>query len=146
MYTEPYTLAKPENFVAYTEYSWVNSSQPTVVIKAPGRVSKNRLRFPGRNMYTRQKKPVSTVSNTYAHEILTEYYSSGLHHILRQTEAEGRLTGIVNGIEFSYADQATVDLGDGTSINLWQQNMIGVIVEAEVGFRADTSCFNLLTD
>jgi HK97 family phage major capsid protein len=54
--------------------------------------------------------------------------------------------GIVNGIEFSYADQATVDLGDGTSINLWQQNMIGVIVEAEVGFRADTSCFNLLTD
>ena len=54
--------------------------------------------------------------------------------------------GIVNGIEFSFADQATVDLGDGTSINLWQQNMVGVIVEAEVGFRADTSCFNLLTD
>jgi HK97 family phage major capsid protein len=54
--------------------------------------------------------------------------------------------GIVNGIEFSYADQATVDLGDGTSINLWQQNMVGVIVEAEIGFRADTACFNLLTD
>lgn len=54
--------------------------------------------------------------------------------------------GVVNGIEFSYSDQATVDVGEGSSINLWQQNMIGVIVEAEVGFRADTSCFNLLTD
>lgn len=54
--------------------------------------------------------------------------------------------GMVNGIEFSYSDQATVEVSEGVSINLWQQNMIGVIVEAEVGFRADTSCFNLLTD
>lgn len=50
---------------------------------------------------------VSTVSNTYAHEILTEYYSSGLHHILRQTEAEGRLTGIVNGIDVGYYNAET---------------------------------------
>jgi HK97 family phage major capsid protein len=54
--------------------------------------------------------------------------------------------GIVNGIEFSISDQATLDLGNNTVINLWQQNMIAVLVEAEVGFRADTNCFNLLTD
>lgn len=54
--------------------------------------------------------------------------------------------GIVNGIEFSVSDQATLDLGNNTVINLWQQNMMAVLVEAEVGFRADTACFNLLTD
>jgi hypothetical protein len=54
--------------------------------------------------------------------------------------------GIVNGIEFSYADQASIDDGNGNTINLWQQNMVAVLVEAELGFRADTSCFNLLTD
>jgi hypothetical protein len=54
--------------------------------------------------------------------------------------------GIVNGIEFSYADQASIDDGNGNTINLWQQNMVTVLVEAELGFRADTACFNLLTD
>jgi len=54
--------------------------------------------------------------------------------------------GIVNGIEFSFADQASIDDGNGNTINLWQQNMVAVLVEAELGFRADTSCFNLLTD
>ena len=32
-----------------------------------------------------------------------------------------------------------------TTINLWQQNMVAVRAEIEVGFRADTSVFNLLT-
>ena len=45
---------------------------------------------------------VNTVSQTYAREILTEYFSSGLHHILRQADAEGKLTGIVNGIDVDY--------------------------------------------
>ena len=54
--------------------------------------------------------------------------------------------GIVNGIEFSYADQASIDDGNGNTINLWQQNMVAVLVEAELGFRADTACVNLLTD
>lgn len=54
--------------------------------------------------------------------------------------------GIVNGIEFSFADQASIDDGNGNTINLWQQNMVAVLVEAELGFRADTACFNLLTD
>jgi starch synthase len=50
---------------------------------------------------------VNTVSQTYAREILTEYFSSGLHHILRQADAEGKLTGIVNGIDVEYYNPAT---------------------------------------
>lgn len=52
--------------------------------------------------------------------------------------------GTVEGVQISVSDQATVVSGQNT-INLWQQNMIGVLAEIEVGFRADTSCFNLLT-
>lgn len=50
---------------------------------------------------------VNTVSQTYAKEILTEYYGSGLHYILRQADAEGKLTGIVNGIDVDYYNPAT---------------------------------------
>ena len=50
---------------------------------------------------------VNTVSRTYADEIQTEYYSSGLHYILREAAREGRLTGIVNGIDVGYYDPAT---------------------------------------
>ncbi len=45
---------------------------------------------------------INTVSLTYSREILTEYYASGLHYILRNIEAEGKLTGIVNGIDVDY--------------------------------------------
>lgn len=40
---------------------------------------------------------VTTVSETYSNEIKTDYYGHGLQHILRQHE--GKLTGIVNGID-----------------------------------------------
>ena len=56
--------------------------------------------------------------------------------------------GIVEGIELTVSDQATLVVGSGndaTTINLWQQNMFAVRAEIEVGFRADTSCFNKLT-
>lgn len=56
--------------------------------------------------------------------------------------------GTVAGVEVTVSDQATLTVGSGnnvTTINLWQQNMIAVRAEIEVGFRADTSCFNLLT-
>lgn len=54
--------------------------------------------------------------------------------------------GTVEGIQISVSDQATLDLGSGQTINLWQQNMVAIMAEMEVGFRADTTCFNLLTD
>jgi starch synthase len=40
---------------------------------------------------------VTTVSDTYAREILTEHFSFGLYHILKAREY--KLTGIVNGID-----------------------------------------------
>jgi HK97 family phage major capsid protein len=51
--------------------------------------------------------------------------------------------GTVAGVEISFSDTATLTSGN-TTINLWQQNMVAVRAEIEVGFRADTSCFNLL--
>ena len=56
--------------------------------------------------------------------------------------------GTVEGVKISVNDTGVVTAGSGTSavnINLWQQNMIAVRAEIEVGFRADTACFNLLT-
>ena len=58
------------------------------------------------------------------------------------------LFGTVEGVKVKITDNATVVAGSGTSaetIHLWQQNMVAVMAEIEVGFRADTDCFNLLT-
>lgn len=55
------------------------------------------------------------------------------------------LWGTVEGVELSVSEHATLDAGDGNIIYLWQQNMIAVRAEIEVGFRADTSVFNALT-
>lgn len=43
---------------------------------------------------------VSTVSERYANEIQTEFYSSGLHHVLNLFA--GKVCGIVNGIDVNY--------------------------------------------
>ena len=53
--------------------------------------------------------------------------------------------GIVEGIDISFSSDATLDLANGQSINLFQQNMFAVRAEIEIGFRADTSVFNKLT-
>ena len=53
--------------------------------------------------------------------------------------------GTVEGVKIDLSDQATLDLGGGTVINLFQQNMFAVRAEIELGFRADTACFNRLT-
>jgi starch synthase len=45
---------------------------------------------------------VSTVSPTYAKEITTEAFGAGLHGLTRGIAAEGRLSGIVNGIDESW--------------------------------------------
>lgn len=53
--------------------------------------------------------------------------------------------GTVDGVQVSINDSATLDVGSGNTVNLWQQNMFAVRAEIEIGFRADTSAFNLLT-
>ena len=55
------------------------------------------------------------------------------------------LYGVVEGVKIDYSSDATLDLGGGSVINLFQQNMFAVRAEIEVGFRADTSVFNKLT-
>ena len=53
--------------------------------------------------------------------------------------------GTVEGVVIDYSSDATLDLGEGNTINLFQQNMFAVRAEIEIGFRADVDCFNRLT-
>ena len=53
--------------------------------------------------------------------------------------------GTVEGVKVDFSSEATLDLGGGSVINLFQQNMFAVRAEIEVGFRADTSVFNAFT-
>lgn len=48
---------------------------------------------------------VSTVSPRYASEIMTEFYSSGLNHILNMYSS--KLSGIINGIDVEYYNSET---------------------------------------
>lgn len=52
--------------------------------------------------------------------------------------------GTVGGVDISISEESTLTIGT-QQINLWQRNMFAVRAEIEVGFRADTACFNLLT-
>jgi starch synthase len=49
---------------------------------------------------------VNTVSKTYAHEIQTPEYGCRLEGLLQYLDSEGRLTGIVNGIDYKEYDPA----------------------------------------
>ena len=56
--------------------------------------------------------------------------------------------GTVEGVKISISEEATLSAGTEESpvtINLFQQNMFAVRAEIELGFRADTDCFNVLT-
>lgn len=53
--------------------------------------------------------------------------------------------GMVEGVKINFSEDATLDLGDGNTINLFQQNMFAVRAEIEVGFRALTDAFNAFT-
>ena len=56
--------------------------------------------------------------------------------------------GTVEGVKIDINDKGVVTVGSGTSatqVNLWQQNMVAVRAEIEVGFRCVTDAFNLLT-
>ena len=52
---------------------------------------------------------------------------------------------MVEGVKINFSEDATLDLGDGNTINLFQQNMFAVRAEIEVGFRALTDAFNAFT-
>ena len=52
--------------------------------------------------------------------------------------------GTVEGVQVRFADQTGLTIGSD-QVNLWEHNMFAVRAEIEVGFRADTNCFNILT-
>ena len=54
---------------------------------------------------------VTTVSENYAREITTPEYGCGLDGLLRHREAEGRLTGILNGIDETWDPRTDAHLG-----------------------------------
>ena len=55
--------------------------------------------------------------------------------------------GIVDGINISISEEATVFDGEGNGLSLWQNNMIAIRVEAEVGFVVqDDDFFVKFTD
>ena len=59
------------------------------------------------------------------------------------------LYGTVEGVQIAISEDATLTYKDGSddvTINLFQQNMFAVRAEIEVGFRADTSVFNAITE
>lgn len=51
------------------------------------------------------------------------------------------LYGTVEGVKIDVSDQATLTIND-SAVNLWEHNMMAVRAEIEVGFVADTYCFN----
>ena len=53
--------------------------------------------------------------------------------------------GIVEGVEIAFSSDATLELANGTTVNLFQQNMFAVRAEIEIGFRAETECFTKIT-
>ena len=52
--------------------------------------------------------------------------------------------GTVEGVQIRFADQTGLTI-NSTQVNLWEHNMFAVRAEIELGFRCDTSCFNLLS-
>lgn len=54
------------------------------------------------------------------------------------------LYGTVEGVKIDMSNQATLTISD-QAVNLWERNMFAVRAEIEIGFRADTYCFNKLT-
>lgn len=50
---------------------------------------------------------VTTVSNTYANEILTKEYGEGLEKILKKREKENKLVGIINGLDYKVFNSKT---------------------------------------
>ena len=80
---------------------------------------------------------VSTVSPRYASEIMTEFYSSGLSHILNMYSA--KLSGIINGIDVKYYNSET---DPEIAANFTAEDLSGKVkdkldLQRACGFRED---------
>ncbi|MBQ7352894.1 MAG: glycogen synthase GlgA [Clostridia bacterium] len=83
---------------------------------------------------------ISTVSQRYADEIQSEYYSSGLHYVLHLYS--GKLTGIVNGIDEEYYNPSkdkvlacnynSADISGKKECKKMLQEMCGIEINPEI--------------
>ena len=84
---------------------------------------------------------VTTVSETYARELLTEYYAHGLHFILR--DCRDKLSGIVNGIDMALFDPATDPAlfrnYGGTAVGLKDKARNKLFLQEELGLRPEAN-------
>jgi len=64
---------------------------------------------------------VTTVSETYASEITTAEHGCGLEGLLRTRMDEGRLTGIVNGIDDSWTSPAVGEKAMSERVRQWKR-------------------------
>ena len=72
---------------------------------------------------------LTTVSPRYAEEIQTEYYSSGLHHILKMNK--DKIRGIINGIDTDYYNPET----DNSIVKNYSLDTIGDKVENKLALQ-----------
>jgi starch synthase len=63
---------------------------------------------------------VTTVSETYAREITTPEFGCGLDGLLRVRHGQGRLTGILNGIDESWDPSSDPHLASPFDLNAWE--------------------------
>jgi starch synthase len=64
---------------------------------------------------------VTTVSQTYAREITTPHHGCGLEGLLKTRMEEGRLHGIVNGIDDSWTSHVEA-LAESEDLNQWKEH------------------------
>jgi starch synthase len=81
---------------------------------------------------------ITTVSQTYAREITTADFGCGLDGLLRCAVAEGRLSGIANGIDDSWDPTSDPHLVESFSAQRWQgKRANGAYVERFFGLDRD---------
>lgn len=81
---------------------------------------------------------ITTVSATYAREITTPEHGCGLDGVLRQRAAEGRLTGIVNGIDESWDPSSDPHLAARFEAGDWASRRINTSAVREAFGLGDT--------
>lgn len=85
----------------------------------------------GRGLYKAGVAPVGTGAGTPALVGVAGDWSQAMY-------------GTVEGVQIRFADQTGLTI-NSQQVNLWEHNMFAVRAEIEIGFRADVSCFNVLT-
>lgn len=83
---------------------------------------------------------VTTVSQTYAHEITSPAFGCGLEGLLRRKASEGLLTGYVNGIDSSWQSRTDPRLVQGFGPNDWAGKAANTrYVERTFGFAEESA-------